>query len=103
MGFLLLGKGDSKKAAEIQAKATRDAAAAATRDSMYATQAAESQKNAALALRNAQQTASDLLSVPMESADVDLAGADADNSDDLLRKRKSPRSAYQSGDSGISL
>lgn len=107
MGGILKGVGKlvgidydgAVRAGKEQAAATRDAAAQAATDAAFQAQSAMQQMQVAAMTRQQQQMASDLLNKPVATADVDLASAavdsGADNSDDLLTKRRGARSTYQ--------
>lgn len=92
----LFGGGSAKRAAREQAAATRDAARRASIQAGYQAEAAAQQMTLAQDQRAAQAAANDLLSTPMESAEVDLAAdADVADEDDLLTRRRSTRQTYQ--------
>jgi len=87
------------KAGKAQAAATTAAAADQAREAQYAAQAASQQMQTAAQARAEQAQANDLLSKPIQNADVDLATNPDDLSaedDDLLSKRRGVRASYQS-------
>lgn len=88
------------KAAKDQAAATRQAAALQAASDNAQAQAAQNQIEAETNQRLATQAANDLLNKPIQSADVDLATAAGDSTqdgedDDLLSRRRSVRQSYQ--------
>lgn len=98
------GQKDMKKAAQEQADATRAAANMSARQANFQAEAAAQQMSQAQEQRTQQQYAQDLLSKPMESAQVDLADTEDDREDDLLTRRRTTRQSYQKpGRSGLAV
>lgn len=88
----------NKKAAQLQAQATKEASDRVSADSMAQAQAAQQQIEATAAQNAARAQANDLLNRPMETAEVDLSDGGSDEADDLLgRKRGGVRNTYRTG------
>lgn len=90
----------AKKAAKIQAAATKQAADRVSADSLAQAQAAQQQIEATAAQNSARAQANDLLNRPLESAEVDLADDAGSDEDDLLgRRRGGTRNSYRNSGS----
>lgn len=97
-----IDKDGAKKAANIQAQATRDAADQVSRDNLFAAQAASQQQDALRTAERARSTAADLLNRPMETASVDLSEGSTEEETDLLgRRRGGTRASYRGGQTGL--
>lgn len=98
-----IDKDGAKKAANIQAKATRDAADQVSRDNLFAAQAASQQQEGLRTAERARATATDLLNRPMETAEVDLGenGGLLEDSDLLGRRKGGTRATYRGGQTGL--
>lgn len=92
MGFIF---GSGTKAAKIQAQATMDSANMQANSDRLVAQAAQSSQETMLAQKRAADQAAELLSVPQEQVDVQLAGnSPAAQIDENTGRRKTARSPF---------
>ena len=87
--------------AEAQIKATKDAAAAQSRAAIDAARAAADQQSLAISRVKAEEAVQDVLSKPLESAQVTVDAPATDTAAAVQRKRRA--SFGQGGTTGVSI
>lgn len=92
----IFGGGDTKKAAQIQAQATRDATAAQVAAAGYAADAAANQIRNTQLNEAATSYAKSLLGTPQEQVQVRLAPQDQAMTTDRTARRRGVRDTYMS-------
>ena len=92
----IFGGGDTKKAAQIQAQATRDATAAAVANAGYAAESAANQIRNTQLNEAATEYAKTLLQKPQEQVNVRLAPQDQVMTTDRTERRRGVRDTYLS-------
>ncbi|WWO60305.1 hypothetical protein [Xanthomonas phage SB4] len=90
----IFGGGDTKKAAQIQAKATREATAATVMQAGFAAQAAADQIRNTMQSEAATTYAKSLLEVPMENVNVRLAPQEQIATTDRTERKRGVRDTY---------
>lgn len=92
----IFGGGDAKKAAKIQAEATREATRAQVQQAGYAAEAAAAQIRNTMQNEAASEFAKSLLGRPMEQVNVRLAPQEQVATTDRTLRRQSVRDTYMS-------
>lgn len=92
----IFGGGDAKKAAKIQAEATREATRASVAQAGYAAEAAASQIRNTMLNEAATEYAKSLLGRPMEQVNVRLAPQEQAMTTDRTARRRGVRDTYMS-------